>query len=68
MKDKEIKDLIEQWEARVKDADKLADDAAGVGDWPTNQRWRIKAGVIQGMAAELKRALSRSNRYCLGSW
>ena len=58
MTNKEIKDLIEQWEARAKTADKLGDDAAGVGDWPTNQRCRIKAGVIQGMAAELKRTIT----------
>jgi len=58
MEDKEIKDLIEQWETRSKTADKLGIDAAGVGDWPTNQRCRIKAGVIRGMAAELKRTIT----------
>ena len=58
MKDKEIKDLIEQWETRAKTADKLGNDAAGVGDWETNQRCRIKAGVIRGMTAELKRTIT----------
>ena len=58
MKDKEIKDLIKQWETRAKTADKLGNDAAGVGDWETNQRCRIKAGVIRSMAAELKRTIT----------
>jgi hypothetical protein len=54
-------DLIEQWEKRAKTADKLANDAAGAGDWTTNQRCKTKAGVIRSMTAELKREISQAN-------
>ena len=52
-------DLIEQWDERAKIADKLANEAAGAGDWTTSQRCRTKAGVIRSMTAELKRAISQ---------
>lgn len=54
-------DLIEQWENRAKTADKLANDAAGAGDWTTSQRCKTKAGVIRSMTAELKREISQAN-------
>ena len=53
-----LEDLMEQWEFRVGVADRIANDAAGAGDWTTNQRCKTKAGVIRSMVAELKRVVS----------
>jgi len=50
-------DLIEQWERREQTARKLASDAAGAGDWTTEQRCKTKAGVIRSMVDELKREI-----------
>lgn len=55
-------DLLEQWERRAQTAQKLANDAAGAGDWTTNLRCKTKAGVIRSMVSELKREISQANR------
>lgn len=56
-----LADLIEQWEKRAQTADKLANDAAGAGEWTTSQRCKTKAGVIRSMTIELKRAIRVAN-------
>ena len=56
-----LENLITNWEKRAKTADKNANDAAGAGDWTTNQRCKTKAGVIRSMTAELKREISQAN-------
>jgi hypothetical protein len=54
-------DLIDQWEKRAETANKLANDAAGAGDWTTSQRCKTKAGVIRSMTQELKREILQAN-------
>lgn len=54
-------DLIEQWERRVRTANKLANDAAGSGDYLTHERCLTKAGTIRSMIVELKREISQAN-------
>jgi len=46
--------LIERWNTKAKILAKMASDAAGAGDWTTEQRFKTKAETIRSLAAELK--------------
>jgi hypothetical protein len=58
----ELNKLIKRWETRAMSCDVAAGNAAGSGDYTTETRNKIRAGLIRQTIAELKQEIEADDQ------